>query len=578
MRLLNVHTKKLQAFYTDIPAYAILSHTWLNDEDEVTFSQIQVPSACKDMPGYRKIQFLCDQAAKDGLEYAWIVRNTSSSELSEAINSMFRWYQLSEICYVYLADVKHRWIYDIFKSRWWTRSWTLQEFLASSNVVFYDADWRWIGRKVELASAISKRMGIDKTVLRDPQAMFSCSVAQRMSWAALRSAKRTEDIAYALLGIFDVNMSLRYGEGKKAFLRLQREIIKVQGDQSLFAWIFGARHLEELGVHAATHSFQQSSPFGLLADGPRSFLGCGQIISHHPLADDSEIREFNGSLQLTMSIVPIPLHMRLFREPEDSEFIDNGQYHIGLLSCGIKNQPEYLIGILLHSLYEEDQYARECLHLYRNDTNVPLANSPGLFTFLVYPREAADSDLKQIRIVGKDNFRTRYKTIYNTLAQAQYSFVLDTLLLNRSHEFHSVLPDTWKCDPTRSSLTYTDKANALPARMAIAWYNREERHMLCVLLDKLLPSVPYIEVDILSIAGVADDALSETLQRIYLNGKASFQDRWKNGHSEFEAHISRKKVSHHLVWTLLVKGGDRRHRFLRWNGNRDKAIILKPKL
>ena len=75
MRLLNVHTKKLQTFYTNIPAYAILSHTWLNDEDEVTFSQIQSPDACQVVPGYRKIQYLCDQAAKDGLEYAWIVRN-----------------------------------------------------------------------------------------------------------------------------------------------------------------------------------------------------------------------------------------------------------------------------------------------------------------------------------------------------------------------------------------------------------------------------------------------------------------------------------------------------------------------
>jgi hypothetical protein len=134
MRLLEVHTMKLNTFYGDhIPHYAILSHNWLRDDEEVTFPQIQDPAMCQGMRGFRKIKLLCDQAKRDGYQYAWIdtccIDKSNSSELSEAINSMFSWYKQSGKCYAYLADFawnhwdskgRHS---DFLESRWWSRAW-----------------------------------------------------------------------------------------------------------------------------------------------------------------------------------------------------------------------------------------------------------------------------------------------------------------------------------------------------------------------------------------------------------------------------------------------------------------------
>ena len=74
-------------------------------------------------------------------------------------------------------------------------------------------------------------------VLADNTKIRECCVVERMSWAAMRSTQRPEDVAYCLLGIFNVNMAILYGEGEAgAFRRLQDEIIKNSFDQTLFAW------------------------------------------------------------------------------------------------------------------------------------------------------------------------------------------------------------------------------------------------------------------------------------------------------------------------------------------------------
>ncbi|KAF2124626.1 HET-domain-containing protein, partial [Dothidotthia symphoricarpi CBS 119687] len=242
MRLLNVHTLKLHTFYGDaIPPYAILSHTWLQDAQEVTFSQLQAdPVSWRNIEGSLKIDFLCQQAINDGYDYAWMdtccIDKTNNSELSEAINSMFQWYQKSRVCYAYMADVEYGSEVDLMSSRWWSRAWTLQELLAPRDVKFYDTHWRLIGTKNDLSESIYSNTGINLETLRDPQCISESCVAQRMSWAAQRQATRTEDLAYSLLGIFGINMPLQYGEGKGAFVRLQQEILKTKNDQSLFAW------------------------------------------------------------------------------------------------------------------------------------------------------------------------------------------------------------------------------------------------------------------------------------------------------------------------------------------------------
>jgi len=87
--------------------YAILSHTW--DDGEVLLEDLQDISQAKKKAGYAKIQFCCDEAERDGLEYVWIdtccFEKSSSAELSEVINSMYRWYQNARVCYAYLSDV-----------------------------------------------------------------------------------------------------------------------------------------------------------------------------------------------------------------------------------------------------------------------------------------------------------------------------------------------------------------------------------------------------------------------------------------------------------------------------------------
>lgn len=129
---------------------------------------------------------------------------------------MFRWYANARKCYAYLSDIGHH--HDrsqLNESRWFTRGWTLQELIAPANVTFYDRNWRSIGDKAHMLEDLHKITRIDGKVLRDRKALQLMSVAKRMSWAADRMTSRVEDRAYSLLGIFDVNMPMLYGEGEK---------------------------------------------------------------------------------------------------------------------------------------------------------------------------------------------------------------------------------------------------------------------------------------------------------------------------------------------------------------------------
>ncbi|KAH7090417.1 HET domain-containing protein, partial [Paraphoma chrysanthemicola] len=236
MHLLNTSSLKLKTFLTTIPPYAILSHTW--DEDEVSFDDINKPHAAT-LRGYEKIKLSCTQAVLDGYEWIWIdtccIDKKSSAELSEAINSMYMWYWDAEICYAYLSDVPGR---KFVEARWFTRGWTLQELLAPTVVEFYTRDpvWRRIGTKLSLACEIECATEIQKTYLLDRRTIQQACVGEKFSWASKRITTRSEDIAYCLLGLVGVNMPLLYGEGAKAFHRLQLEIIKENTDHTIFAW------------------------------------------------------------------------------------------------------------------------------------------------------------------------------------------------------------------------------------------------------------------------------------------------------------------------------------------------------
>ena len=330
MRLVNSNSIELEEVPDDqIPRYAILSHRW--QEDEVSFQDMQSASAVNRL-GYKKLKMCCDQAAKDGIEYAWVdtccIDKTSSAELSESINSMYRWYQNAAVCYVYLFDVDTvTSVPSTFTtSAWFTRGWTLQELIAPLNVEFYEAGWHKIGTKETLKCAISSATGIDVKVLErgaDPKAF---SIAQRMSWASGRTTKKLEDIAYSLLGLFGVNMPLLYGEGERAFIRLQEEVMKQSADHSIFAWTSAERCYR-----------------GLLAKSPASFRH-----SHKVIVSKSKFSRMSYSVKnlgLKITLPMLPWAMDTYLATPDCEQIGG-----------------HRIGIYLRPLEEEDQYARVSLN------------------------------------------------------------------------------------------------------------------------------------------------------------------------------------------------------------------------
>lgn len=209
--------------------------------------------------GSAKIQYTCQQAIRDGLDYCWIdtccIDKTRSAQLSEAINSMFLWYRNAKVCYAYLSDLTGGWPWShcteqipdmeidestgltyLASSRWFTRGWTLQELTAPQNLILFSRDWKLIGSRVKMAGEIHRITRIEPGVLGKPELLWEVSVAKRMSWAAHRETTRKEDEAYCLLGLFNINMPLLYGEGERSFIRLQEAIIRESTDHTVFAW------------------------------------------------------------------------------------------------------------------------------------------------------------------------------------------------------------------------------------------------------------------------------------------------------------------------------------------------------
>jgi hypothetical protein len=231
----------------NVPAYAILSHTW--GKEEVIFQDMEANadmSKTVNKTGWRKIQFCAEQAAADGLQYVWIdtccIDKRNAVELGAAINSMFRWYQNAARCYVYLSDVsisnhvadgERPWERAFRTSRWFTRGWTLQELIAPRLVDFFSLEGKRLGNKILLESKIHDITGITKNVLQG-DALSGFSIKERRSWAERRNTTIEEDEAYCLIGICGVSMVLNYGEGREhAFRRLEEEIHKLYKGISL---------------------------------------------------------------------------------------------------------------------------------------------------------------------------------------------------------------------------------------------------------------------------------------------------------------------------------------------------------
>lgn len=277
-----------------------------------------------------KIRRFLEIAEEHGFKWAWAdtccIDKTSSAELSEAINSMFSYYSLALICFVYLGDVptvnplapfaipkqSNRGVdvsYSYFgRSRWHTRGWTLQELIASRSLWFFSESWDILGTKLEFTKELHDITHIPEDVLLDITSCTGMSVARRMSWAAERETTRVEDRAYSLLGIFDINIPTMYGEGLNAFQRLQAAILQKTPDTTLFAWGYGY----DAWPHKIDGSWVYKPPLNpdrpmnnmLLADIPYQFKDSHDI-DYRPDSESSRTAEKSATKQrLSLSTLP----------------------------------------------------------------------------------------------------------------------------------------------------------------------------------------------------------------------------------------------------------------------------------
>lgn len=338
MWLINTITLQLEEV-TDAglegKSYAILSHCW-EEGQEVSFQEFNHPDLeeVRQKRGFEKIRRTCERAKREDppLQYCWVdtccIDKKSSAELTEAINSMFKWYREATVCYAYLHDLQHG---NDLKSqlpecKYFTRGWTLQELIAPREMVFFDADWVPRGTKKELLQLLCTITNIPEYVLTVGDEVHNVCIARRMSWAAHRQTRRIEDEAYCLMGIFGIHMPMIYGEGRQAFVRLQEELINDSRDRSIFAW----------------KSSSDESYRGLLARSPREYAHCGNYsasLAAHRLTGDYQL--MNGGINFHSNISII------------SE--EGKSWHMLELECRDSNTiPSTWIGIFLHKTATSD--------------------------------------------------------------------------------------------------------------------------------------------------------------------------------------------------------------------------------
>ncbi|KAH9935233.1 HET-domain-containing protein [Epithele typhae] len=376
MWLLSTNRAELSYFeeYSSIiGGYAILSHTWGHLEQ--SFQDVRdIQARCKatgenprDLVS-AKIRNCCLVAENDGYAWVWIdtccINKESSTELSEAINSMFTWYLHSEVCYAYLEDVReddniHEEDSEFRKAKWHTRCWTLQELLAPYLVVFLSKGWKRLGTKEGLATLLEDITDIAANYLTRDHSLVKASVAERLAWSSNRKSTRVEDEAYSLLGLFGISMPTLYGEGRRSFLRLQQEIARQSLDTTIFAWgaIYetGSDNLEPVSLkdmHDYFHGPIYDERFAF-ATSTNNFDGdamyytpeIGDPIENYlPTEDepeDSDRRVHGPFGRLELPSFEITSHGMKCRFP----VIDCGDFLIAVLLCETNDDH---IGLFLH--------------------------------------------------------------------------------------------------------------------------------------------------------------------------------------------------------------------------------------
>lgn len=440
MWLINVDTLQLENFvgndvWTTRP-YAILSHTW--EDEEVTHQDMRDLSLARNKVGFWKIEKTCEQAKEDRLGYAWVdtccIDKTSSTELQEAINSMFEWYAHAMKCYALLSDVKDKGSVsslekDLMHSRWFSRGWTLQELIAPTNVHFMDQSWKPLGSRSSLEAYISKRTKIHSHLMkegqlfefdrntsnhdlranRDSRWLGRYSMAQRMSWAASRQTTRVEDRAYSLLGILGVSMPLLYGEGRKSFIRLQEEILRsnrsVFPDLSLLLWEVPKEHDQD---RSREEYFQC-----LLANSPDAFSSCGNLVF-----DKSDVLSDVAGAGTDLTITSFGIKARIPVLP---------------LPARDNYPPEF--AAVLNCYDQTDLTSAIALRLVGQTQAVFEDQNRNEGTYALHVTAYSRSQLA--------NLRVNKRTIAIDAVEAQQNTVINSLFLPRENESASGRPDLW---------------------------------------------------------------------------------------------------------------------------------------
>lgn len=318
MRLLHTTRLEFVEFTLPPPRYAILSHRW--GQEEVSYADFS-SGANRTGTGWSKILGCCRATALKSFDFVWIdtccIDKQSSAELSEAINSMWQWYHQATECIVLLADV--HWNDDRIamlrrfeRSNWFFRGWTLQELLAPRIVTFYTSGWSVIGRKhdLDILPIVARATFIPESCVTTSMIIHTKCIAERLSWAARRRTTRPEDAAYSLLGLMGINMPLLYGEGSRAFLRLQQELVRQVDDESLLAW----RHI---------------SPPARLTSGI--------------LAPDVSLFAFSAGIRtLPSPRAPISVTNKGLQIQADATYVKNANVHVFDLHCEYPLGPDRL--------------------------------------------------------------------------------------------------------------------------------------------------------------------------------------------------------------------------------------------
>lgn len=283
------------------------------NQDQWAGGQVFVPlvvadNSRRDSSGFCKIMRFREVAAAQGYDWVWAdtvcIDKTSRAELSEAINSMFRWYSRLKLCYVYLSDVLLEGALQpdsnsFKKSEWIKRGWTLQELIAPYQIEFRDVAWNVLGNKTDLQEQLSCITSIPENVLTYPSQIFKLSTADRLSLAVGRKTNRVEDRAYSLFGLFRVSMPLLYGEGDEAFRRLQHSILQRKLDPSILAHRGSgllANSVDDFAFHRTSHGHPAESDlrwritrYGSVAFCAHSMLENVSITLHY-----NSVRMFTG--------------------------------------------------------------------------------------------------------------------------------------------------------------------------------------------------------------------------------------------------------------------------------------------